>query len=222
MKDKIKKKILIASLGIFIFLIWGQREIFIVNKGFGYKFLELTFTVFSFITLSLISYYLLIKESKISSHKTLQTGYLGLLVVQTVAFLPLYTQTFMYGDDLWGYSRDFDGSLSGGIYYSRPFVSFLNGFLVDTSFKSINNVRIFCGLTLFLFGCVMFRFMVDETKNVKRAWFFAVLSVAGCAAVDCIAYASVYPINASLLISAISFITYLKAMESENQKRIFN
>lgn len=221
MKDKIKKKILIASLGIFIFLIWGQREIFIVNKGFGYKFLELTFTVFSFITLSLISYYLLIKESKISSHKTLQTGYLGLLVVQTVAFLPLYTQTFMYGDDLWGYSRDFDGSLSGGIYYSRPFVSFLNGFLVDTSFKSINNVRIFCGLTLFLFGCVMFRFMVDETKNVKRAWFFAVLSVAGCAAVDCIAYASVYPINASLLISAISFITYLKAMESENQKRMF-
>lgn len=104
----------------------------------------------------MISYYLLIKESKISSHKTLQTGYLGLLVVQTVAFLPLYTQTFMYGDDLWGYSRDFDGSLSGGIYYSRPFVSFLNGFLVDTSFKSINNVRIFVDLRYFYLAALCF------------------------------------------------------------------
>lgn len=140
---------LIISLGIFIFLIWGQREIFIVNKGFGYKFLELVFVVFSFIILSMVCYYLFFKESQVCSQNELKKGYLCLLVMQTVAFLLFYTQTFMYGDDLWGYSTKFNGSVSDGIYYSRPFISFLNGFLVDTSFKSINAVRIFADLHYF-------------------------------------------------------------------------
>lgn len=121
----------------------------------------------------------------------------------------------MYGDDLWGFATNFNGDLSNGLYFSRPFISFFCGILPKTSFLTIRYFRFVNGMFLFGFGCILLRFMALRTKSLRLAFLVSVMAVASCTAVDCIAYASVYPVNGALMISALSFVLYLEARENK-------
>ncbi len=212
-----KKEAIPVLISVFL-LIWCQREIVFVSKGFGNRILEVLFTLCMTVVLTTIINYLFVKKEDGISNKILFKYYALLFTVQTVAFLPMYTQNFMYGDDLWSFASDFDGTLSRGIYYSRPFIGFLKGMLPNGFL--IKSFRIYNGLTLGLFGCVLFRFLTLRMKNYKWAFGFSALAITGCFAVDCIAYASVYPIHVSLLISAVSFIVYGEAKKSFGKSKI--
>ena len=145
--------------------------------------------------------------------------FIVLLLVQTIAFLPMYTQNFMYGDDLWGFSTEFEGTVKNGLLFSRPFIYFLYGILPKLSFLTLKYFRICNAMFLYLFGCILLKFVLEKTKDIKRAFFMAVCAVVGCMAVDCIAYASIFPINVSLMVSAISFIIYSKAERLSGRKK---
>lgn len=214
-----KNKVRFAMLLSFIVLLWSQREILVISTGIGNRILELVFTICMTVVLTAIIWFLIIEESANTSNKILGGYYIKLLMVQTVAFLPFYTQNFMYGDDIWGFAKDFNGDISEGLYFSRPFIKFLLGPLSDTSFASMNVFRIFNGFILFLFGCVLLRFMIEQGVKFNKAFCFSAIAISGCVAVDCIAYASVYPINSSLLFSAVSYIMYLKAREEAKEKK---
>lgn len=216
---KNRRQIFIGLL-CFLFVLWTQREIFVVSTGFGYRVLEAIYTFCMTLTLTKTILYLLFeKDGSIVSRQVLYC-YGGLLLAQTIAFLPMYTQNFMYGDDLWGVATDFGGNISSGLYFSRPFASFLNGIPLDTSFRSIRYTRIINGMFLFGFGCILFRFIVLKMQNIHIAFLMAIMAVASCSAVDCIAYASVKPINSSLMISAVSFTIYHDAMDLNGSRKI--
>ena len=209
-----KNKYILYAIAISaVLVIWKQRRIWNISTGFGYRVLEVLFTVCMIIAFTWIIYYLVLEKNEMINNREITNCYVKLLIAQTCAFLPMYTQNFMYGDDLWGFASNFNGLLDQGLYFSRPFISFLYGMLDDTSFLSIKYFRILNGLILFLFGCILFRFLTIKIKNCGIAFLFSVLAIAGCIAVDCIAYASVYPINMSLLLSAVSFVIYLKSRE---------
>lgn len=217
---KKNKQQLFIGLLCFLFVIWSQREIFVVSTTVGYRMLEATYTICMTLTLTKMLLFLLFeKDGSIVSPRVLRC-YGGLLIVQIMAFLPMYTQNFMYGDDLWGYKTDFGGDVSPGMYFSRPFVNFLSGFLLNNSFDSIRFVRILNGLFLFGFGCILIRFITMKIQKTHIAFFVAVMAVVSCSAVDCIAYASVTPINSSLMISAASFVIYQEAMASNGSRKI--
>ena len=126
----------------------------------------------------------------------------------------------MYGDDFWAFAVDFNGELGQGLYFSRPFLDFVYGVVRDTSFLSIRYFRISNGIILYVFGCILFRYLVLRKVNSAIAFSFAVIAIAGCSAVDCIAYASIFPISWSLMLSAISFVIYLKARNARKFKII--
>ena len=218
---KDKKNIIIFSLISVILVIWIQRDIWPNNNGLGYYLLEIVFSVCFVIAFVLGARFILVKDSTIVCAKRMRVYYLKLLLLQTVAFLPLYIQNFMYGDDLWGFSDGFNGSLSLGIYFSRPFISFLQGILPDTSSTSLNYFRILNGITLYLFGCIFLKFLLHLTKKIIFSFVISSMLIAGCFAVDCVAYASIYPINSSLLLSALSFVLYLEMKRQQRGKKIF-
>ncbi len=218
MNIKYRNTSIIAVISLF-FIIWMQREIFAVNNGFGYILLEIIFTICMLaVFTSLFQYLLIDKDGKIYSQVFI-LDYIMLLLVQTVAFMPFYTQNFMYGDDLWDLAVDFNGSIHEGIYFSRLFMSFMRGALLDTSPASLKFYRLYSGLFLWLFGCVIYRFMVDAKYKKSFSFCVSALSISGCAAVDCIAYAAVAPINSALCFSAISYVLYYKAREYTAQKK---
>lgn len=214
------KKTVYITVGCFLAVLWTQREIFAVSTGVGYRILELLYTVCMTLVLTKTVWYLLFEKDDLISNRTFYEYYIKLFLVQTLAFLPMYTQNFMYGDDLWGFARSFDGNLSTGLYFSRPFISFLYGILPETSFLTIRYFRIVNGIFLFGFGCILLRFIAQRTQNLRLAFFVSVMAVASCTAVDCIAYASVYPINSALMISALSFVIYLKARTTTGRQKI--
>ncbi|MDO4343726.1 MAG: hypothetical protein Q4C50_02870 [Eubacteriales bacterium] len=146
--------------------------------------------------------------------------YIVLLLVQIVAMLPMYTQSFMYGDDLWAFADDYSGTITASMLYSRPYLDLLKGPLLDTSFQSIKYFRIYNSLILFAFGCILFKFTYEQTKQASRALIFSALAISSCFAVDCVAYASIYPINGSLLSSGISFVLYVKSKRAEKKEKI--
>lgn len=217
---KKEKKVLYAIIISCIFVFWTQRKIFFVATGVGYRILEILFSICMIIALTWMIYYLVIEDDDIVSKKVRMGYYLKLLAVQVCAFLPMYTQNFLYGDDLWGFASEFDGNLSTGLHFSRPFFSFLYGTLTNTSYTSIRYFRVYNGIILFLFGCIVFRYITTRVRDCKVAFLFSAIAIAGCTAVDCIAYASVFPINSSLVLSAISFIIYLKARTSSGRYKI--
>jgi hypothetical protein len=217
---KRKKKMVYSILASVILMIWIQREIFFSNKGFGFRMLELIFTMCMVVAFTWIIYYLIIEKTDLISKRTCLFYYFKLFFIQTCAFLPLYTQNFMYGDDFWAFAVDFNGELGQGLYFSRPFLDFVYGIVRDTSFLSIRYFRISNGIILFIFGCILFRYLVLRKVNSTIAFFFAVIAIAGCSAVDCIAYASIFPISWSLMLSAISFVIYLKARNARRFKII--
>ena len=59
--------------------------------------------------------------------------------MEIIALLPFFTQKFMYGDDLWGFDNDFNGSIQAGLYFSRPFIGFLQGYVVNSDFLHIHD-----------------------------------------------------------------------------------
>lgn len=207
------------TIGCLLLVLWTQRKILTVSTGMGYRILELLYTVCMTLVLTKSVWYLLFEKDDSIDNQTLYKYYIKLLFVQTLAFLPMYTQNFLYGDDLWGFASDFSGNISTGLYFSRPFISFLYGILPETSFMTIRYFRMITGLFLLTFGCILLRFIASRTKSFRLAFFISVLAVAACTAVDCIAYASVYPINSALMISALSFVIYLKAREAEGRRK---
>lgn len=214
------KKTAYITMICFFAVLWTQRDIFTVSTGVGYRILELLYTVcMTLILVKTIWYLLLEKDDQIPS-RTFCEYYIKLFILQTVAFLPMYTQNFMYGDDLWGFATKFNGDLSTGLCLSRPFISFFYGILPETSFLTIRYFRIINGIFLFCFGCILLRFTAQKTKNLRFAFFVSVMAVASCTAADCIAYASVGPINSALMISALSFVIYLKARTATGYKKI--
>lgn len=215
-KNKRYLSVLIFSFAI---LIWSQREIILYNTEIGYRVLECLYTICMTIVFTKVICFLFLEEDDADNKETFKY-YFILFVLQLIAFLPLYTQSFMYGDDFWGFASDFNGDISGGLYFSRPFISFLNGFLFNTSFEKLNYFRIFNSIFLYLFGCILFRYITIKTKHRQLAFLFSAIAISSCVAVDCIAYASVYPINISLMISAISFVLYDKAHEEQGNKKI--
>lgn len=200
-------------------MLWTQRKILVVNTRFGYRMLELEFAICIIFALVLIINYLVIEETNLYSRRLYSKYYVKLWLCQLVAMLPLFTQNFMYGDDLWGFTDSFNGNISTGVYYSRPFLSFLVGPLLDTSFLSLKHFRLYNSLFLLIFGCILFRYITDKTGKIGRAFLFSALSVSCCTAVDCIAYASIYPISASLMFSAISFVAYDKAATKKGKHK---
>ena len=65
----------------------------------------------------------------------------------------------------------------------------------------------------------MFTFIYNFTQDTKLALSISALTIAGCSAIDCIAYASIFPINMALLSSEISFILYLEAYNNIGKKK---
>lgn len=216
-RPRIKFSLIVLS--VLILLLWSERKILIVNTGIGNRIFELLYTLCMLVSLSAVLYYLFFENDSKSNNRISLKYYLLLLAVQTIAFLPLYTQNFMYGDDLWGFASNYEGQLDNGLYFSRPFIDFLLGVLPDTSFLSIRYFRLYNGFILFIFGCVLFKYLVSKGMKENASFCFASLAIAGCFAVDCIAYASIYPINISLLLSAVSCIYYLKAVETAESKQ---
>lgn len=202
-----------------LWMIWTQRNILVVNTGFGYRVLELMYAACNVPAMVLIVNYLVIEKARFYSQRTYFKYYVKLWLCQVVAMLPLFTQNFMYGDDLWGYTNSFNGDISGGVYFSRPFASFLAGPLLDTSFFSLKYFRLYNSISLLVFGCILFRYITDKVGDKNRAFLFSAVSVSCCTAVDCIAYASIYPINASLVLSAISFVAYDKATAKKGREK---
>lgn len=220
-KIKSNKQIIIIILIVLAFILWSERKILAISTGMGNRILEFFYTVCMLISLSATIYYLLLECDSNLSVKKIKFYYIFLLGVQIVAFLPLYTQNFMYGDDLWGFATNFDGQLSSGLYFSRPFINFLLGPLQDTSFLFIKSFRLYNGLILFLFGCILFRFLIANRTEEHIAFLISLFAIGTCFAVDCVAYASIYPINMSLLLSAVSFVFYIKSRESKVHKKSF-
>lgn len=218
---KDKKNIIISFLISVILAIWIQRDIWPNNSGLGYYLLETVFSLCFVLTCVFSAKFIFWHDVTFISTKQMGTYYLKLLLFQTVAFLPMYIQRFMYGDDLWGFSGSFNGDLSSGIYYSRPFLPFLQGALLKTSSETLNYFRILNGFILFLFGCIFFKFLVLLTKKIKTSFTISLMLIAGCFAVDCVAYASIYPINSSLLLSALSFVLYMEAKQWKKGKKFF-
>lgn len=200
------------------FVIWTQRRCFSIKGGWGYFLLEALYTVCMTMVFAKTAQYLFDNDNGYFINKY-QRYYLLLFVLQVVAFMPMFTQNFMYGDDLWGFATDYNGNLDTGLYFSRPFISFLMGILPKTTSLNIRYFRIINALFMYLFGCLFFRFIMDKTKSLKLAFLVSVGAIATCSAVDCIAYASVYPINISLMCSAISIILYFMAIENKGKKK---
>lgn len=217
MEAKKRKKIFGIIYFISAFLVlWLERKALINSTEWGERVLEFTFFICMSIEISALIYLLLYNGKK----NEYLSGYVIIFVFQTIAMLPLYTQNFMYGDDLWGFAKSYNGELDNGLYYSRPFIGFLKGFLFDTSFDSIRFFRLFNACILFLFGCICFRFIYEYSRRKVVSLIYSVLVISGCFAVDCIAYASVYPISMSLLASAISIMLYVKAKENSGKNSI--
>ena len=216
---KKNKKTVFIAVGCFCAILWTQRDIFTVSTSVGYRILELLYTVCMTLILTKTLLYLLMDKNDSIADRPLYECYIKLFLVQMLAFLPMYTQNFMYGDDLWGFATDFNGNLSTGLYFSRPFISFFYGILPETSFLTIRYFRIVNGMFLFGFGCILLRFIALRTQNLRLAFLISVMAVSSCTAVDCIAYASVYPINSALMISALSFVIYLEARENKGRRK---
>lgn len=219
MKKVMCKKNASILIAVLLLLLWSEREIILYSNGLGNRLLQLVYTICMTIALTKLVHYLFVENIEGVSNDTVRKGYLSIALAQIVAFLPMYTQPFMYGDDLWGFTADFTGQVGDGLYFSRPFIKFLYGFLPDTSFQSLNYFRMFNGIVLCLFGWVLFRFVLEKTQSFTLSLMMAVISVAGCTAVDCIAYASIYPINASLLLAAISAVFYLQRNDKSGFRR---
>ncbi len=217
---KNNRKIILGGILSFSLVLWMQRKIWVVSTDIGYRVVELLFTVCITIALTWIIDYLLLENDNQISNQVLRGYYFKLFLIQTCAFLPLYMQNFMYGDDFWWFDSNFSGSLERGLYFNRPFICFLRGILNDTSFLSIRYFRICNGIILLVFGCVLFRYLSIKIGNCKVAFFFSVLTIGSCTAVDCIGYATIFPINSSLLLSASSLVAYMKAQNSIGQKKL--
>lgn len=214
-----KSRHLVCIFGVFLFLLWSERKVLINSTGCGNRVLQIAFTGCMLVSITSVICYLLI-DLKSENRRQYCKGYLFLFILQTIAFLPMYTQNFMYGDDLWGFKTEFDGQIDSGIFFSRPFVSFLRGPLLHDDYTHLDNFRVYNAIILCIFACIVFKFLVDFSGKYLSAFCFAAISASSVIAVDCIAYASIFPINASLLFSAISFVIYLKARRAERHKRI--
>lgn len=220
-KEIINKKSneIVFSLCI-IFVVWMQRNIWSASLGIGLRILELIFTLCMTISLYCVIRYLFIDEMAGDKKEKLLQCYIGLLMVQVIAFLPMYTQNFMYGDDLWGFAEVFDGTVKNGLLYNRPFIYFLYGIIPKLSFFTIKYFRLCNAIFMYFFGCIFLKFVFEKTNEIRRAFVLSTCIIASCMAVDCIAYASIFPINSSLMISAISFIVYQKAKDGSRKERI--
>ena len=201
-----RQKIVIFLCSIFV--IWMERKSLVECTNVSERLLEFLFFICMTTVLSALFLFLL---KGIRKNNDFLKYYFILFIVQMIAMLPLYTQNFMYGDDLWGFSENYSGNLSDGLFFSSPFIDFLKGTVLDTSFQSIKYFRLYNGLVLFMFGCMIFYFVYNQTQKKNLALFFSTCAIAGCSAVDCIAYASIFPINMALVASAVSFILYSEA-----------
>ena len=214
---KSNRKALICIIIALIWTLFLERKTILVNYGLGYRLLELLFGFCMTISVAWGEYYLFFdKKSKFEYR-----NYLFLLFLQLIAFMPMYTQNFLYGDDLWGFELGYNGDVGAGLYFGRPFIKFLYGAIPNISFLNINYFRIFNGICLFLFGCVLFKFLYEKSNSLNKALVLSVAAIASCVAVDCVAYASIYPINMSLLLSALSFIAYRKNLKEKGLKKSF-
>ena len=199
-----------------VLVLWIERKSLVESISIGERLLEILFFICMTIVLSALFCFLF---KDIKKNSIFLKSYLLLFEIQIIAMLPLYTQNFMYGDDLWGFSENYSGELANGLFFSRPFIEFLKGALLDTSFQSIRYFRLYNGLILYAFGCLVFCFIYYQTRKKNLALLFSALAIAGCSAIDCIAYASVFPINMALVASAVSFVSYLESRNEKGKQR---
>lgn len=208
-------KFLIVVISCFLFLLWTQSKILIYSTGIGNRVLELLYTICMLIVLLSLFDILFIEKVENLSEACFGQYCFKLAVIQIVAFIPMYTQKFWYGDDLWGFSSGFNGKIEGSLALSRPFGSFLAPVIE----LPINYFRITNGIVLLLFGFVMLKFLMMQGQSRKMSFIFSAIVIAGSSAVDCIAYGSVYLINYSLLISSVGFMMYIRAREQIDKKQ---
>lgn len=212
------REILVITVLILIIIAWGLREIVFESIGIGNRLIEFTYVCSLFISLFALFYYLLYDECGNRYNWNYYKYYIFLGIMETIALFPFFTQKFMYGDDLWGFDQDFSGSIQSGLFFSRPFISFLQGYVINSNFLHIRSFRLFVSIMLWLFGCILFQVVNKLTGKLKNSFLFALIAIASCVSADCIAYASVYPIVASLLLSTISFATYTQINEITDKK----
>jgi len=214
------RELLVATIVIVAIITWGLREIIFQSTGFGNRIIEIVYAVFIFVALFSMTYFLIYDEKGEKYDYNYYKYYIFLGAMEIIALLPFFTQKFMYGDDLWGFDNDFNGSIQAGLYFSRPFIGFLQGYVVNSDFLHIHDFRLFISIVQWLFGCSLFRLLYGVTDDKDKSFLMSVIAIASCIAADCVAYASVYPIVASLLLSTISFIIYeqTKMLDKRNKR----
>ena len=85
-----------------ILVLWMERKSILLCTSLGYRLLEILFFVCMTTVFSSVLWYLCKNVND-----NIIKAFLILLVLQTIAMLPLYTQNFMYGDDLWGFTENY-------------------------------------------------------------------------------------------------------------------
>lgn len=212
MRETLKNKKFILVIVLFLSNIYFQKSIIVGYKGIGYYILDCLFSLCYIDSIYRIIEFLLFKKDK---KQDITNYYIILLVVTIIAQLPMMTQNFMYGDDLWGFQKAFVGNLNSGIALSRPLIGYVQQFVNNLSFDNLYSFRIINVFVIYLFSCIIFKFIYEQKKNKELALIIAVFMCASCSAIDCVAYASIFPLVYAILLSALATVLYVRGISEK-------
>lgn len=137
---------------------------------------------------------------------------IGIAILIIVANLPLITQGFLYGDDLFFFSWS---QLSYGIGARRPLFFIICDYGMLLNYDNFNLFRLLVLSFFILFATSFYLFLQDISSRIM-SFIITIVLTCSVVTVDIIGYATVFPVVLSLFLSLASFVVFEYAVKCGN------
>lgn len=217
-----KRRTGVTHLAVLL-IVFGMLSAFLFSgffpKYIGIKVLALL--SFSPVLAALIIYIARsLREGKASIFKW-QNNYPFILIVAAmlVAYLPLLTQPFLFGDDLWGFGGRDNNNLGSFLGYFRCLASIPNALYSGIYWGNSNVGRCITFIAALAFAWLVYRLLLAITQKRLTSLVVTFAAVVSLPMADILGFLSVFPMVFGMLFSVFSVSLLYEAHGKKNMSK---
>ena len=148
--------------------------------------------------------------------------FLGILVAQFIAFLPMLTQPYLFMDELWMFQGTGKPDILSFLPLGRPLAFFVDALYKDIFWTNSNLARFFSALIAMFFTSLLFFWIYKCSKNMSFTFLLTVFTCVTSSMMDMVSFLAGCPMLYGLLFSSVSVYSFQEATNAfyNNQKGI--
>lgn len=214
------------GIGFLFLFILTVSLVFLQINFEGYHALQayflLVFPISVFGTVLIIKLYLKGITDFIKKEKHGWLVFLGILIAQFVAFLPMLTQPYLFMDELWMFQGEGKADILSFLPLGRPLAFFVDALYKDVFWTNSNLARLFSALIAMFFTSLLFFWIYKCSKNTSFAFLLTVFTCVTSSMMDLVSFLAGCPMLYGLLFSSVSLYSFQEATDAfhNNQKGI--